>query len=117
MIGERLRKVRREKKISQKELAEIIGVQNTAISLYESNKNDPSDNLKVEIAKYFNVSLDYLLGIIDEPVGFYNKEKFIELPNDMTSSEKQLLNEFANYLEYRRKFSKTKYSTKNNKKF
>ena len=65
MIGERLKKLRKERKITQDDLAELIGVQKTAVSQYETNKNDPSDKIKVNIAKHLNISLDYLLGVID----------------------------------------------------
>ena len=87
MIGERLRKLRKDKKLNQSELGSILGVQNAAVSRYENDKDDPSDKIKVEIAKYFNISLDYLLGVIDEPVSCYNEEKFLRLPEHLTKEE------------------------------
>lgn len=102
MIGERLRKLRKEKRISQEELADIIGVQKSTVSLYEIGKNDPSDKVKIEIAKYFNISLDYLIGVTDEPVPYYSQDLFIRLPDYMSKDEKLLLSEYLDYLIYRR---------------
>ena len=107
MLGERLKEIRKQNKIKQKELAEIIGVQKTAISLYESNKNNPSDKVKVRIARYFNVSLDYLMGIIDEPMPPYNKETFIQLPSLIKHEEKIILLEFIDFIQHKREEIKT----------
>lgn len=68
--------MRKEKGIRQEELTEILGVKKSTISLYELNKYEPSDSAKVRIARYFDVSLDYLLGAIDTPVPYYQKERF-----------------------------------------
>lgn len=91
MIGERLKKLRREKGISQEDLAAVIGVQSSAVSRYETDKDDPSDKIKVEIAKHLNISLDYLLGVIDEPVTYYKPDTFIRLPDDTLNEDKILL--------------------------
>jgi transcriptional regulator with XRE-family HTH domain len=102
MIGQRLKSLRRERGLRQEDLAEIFGVRKMAISNYEKDKNDPSDNIKVAIAQYFNVSLDYLLGIIDEPIPIYHPDIFLWLPNEMDKSEMKLLSEFINFVEHRR---------------
>ena len=101
MIGERLRRLRREQGLSQKALAAIIGVYKSAVSHYETNKDSPSDKVKIAIARYFNVSLDYLLGIIDEAVTFYNQSVFLRIPKSMTNDDKNLMMEFLAFLEYR----------------
>ena len=81
----------------QEELAKIIGVQNSSISLYEMDKNSPSDAVEVNIAKFFNISLDYLFGIIDEPVPFHDEKHFLYLPDSITEKEALVL---SNVLEY-----------------
>ena len=102
MIGERLKKLRQQRKISQEELGAILGVQGSAVSRYEKDKDSPNDGIKVEIAKYFNTSLDYLLGVIAKPVPYYDEEIFLRLPDNMTKEEKIMVQEFFGYLEYRK---------------
>ena len=102
MVGDRLRKLRKDKGIKQEELGYIIGVDKSTVSLYEIGKIDPSDKVKIEIAKHFNISIDYLIGIIDEPVPFYNNDLFLRLPNDMSIEERKLLFDYMDYLVFRR---------------
>ena len=102
MIGERLKMLRHEKKINQADLAAVIGVQISAVSRYETGKDDPSDKIKAEIAKYFHISSDYLLGVIDEPVPYYDRSIFIRLPDNMRQEERTMVSEFIGYLKYRK---------------
>ncbi len=62
ILGDRLKKLRKDKKITQKELAKILNIQNTTLSQYENGVNEPNDEMKVKIADYFGVTIDYLLG-------------------------------------------------------
>lgn len=62
-IGEKLKKLRTEKGLSQLEFSSILNISNTTLSMYESNKRIPSDDIKKKLADFFNVSLDYLMGI------------------------------------------------------
>jgi len=102
MIGERLKKLRIDGKLTQDDLATIIGVNKSAVSHYETNKDDPSDKIKVEIARYFNISLDYLLGLIDVQVPIYTENIFLRLPQSMCQKEKRILSEFLSFIEYKR---------------
>lgn len=52
--------------LSQGELAERLGLAASTISAYERGVNEPDDETKLRIAELFNISLDYLLGAIDE---------------------------------------------------
>jgi len=61
-IGERIRQLRKEHRLNQKEFAKILNIQNTTLSQYETGVNTPSDDMKIKIADYFEVSIDYLLG-------------------------------------------------------
>ena len=103
MIGERLRELRKEKRLKQEDIAAVIGVNKSAISYYETDRYEPSDKIKVELAKFFNTSLDYLMGIVDEAVPYYDKERFLILPDDISEEEKAYLLEFIGYLEYKKK--------------
>ncbi|WP_277855842.1 helix-turn-helix transcriptional regulator [Bacillus cereus] len=62
-MGSRIKQVRKEKDMKQYELAEAIGVNFTAISLYESDKREPRRDILEKIARVTNVSVDYLYGL------------------------------------------------------
>ncbi len=62
----RLKQLRQIKQVTQSELATSIGVKASTIANYESNRNEPSFDKLVDLAKFFNVSVDYLLGITEE---------------------------------------------------
>ena len=67
MFGERLKALRKEKRITQEQLAAIIGVERSSIGKYEGKSQIiPSDDVKTKIAEYFGVSIDYLLGRTEE---------------------------------------------------
>jgi len=85
----------------QKELATLLGITESTISLYETDRSDPNDKMKAKIARYFGVSLDYLLGVIDEDVPYYSKDKFIMLFEGALDEDRELLEEFLAFLEFR----------------
>lgn len=67
-IGEQIAFLRREKGITQEELARHLGVSNQAVSKWESGQNCPDIQLLPEIARLFQVSVDQLLGYQGEKV-------------------------------------------------
>lgn len=62
-IGRRISSLRNEKKINQRDFAEILGVSNGAVGMWETNKRQPDLETIKNIASFFNVTTDYLLGI------------------------------------------------------
>lgn len=65
MYGERLRELRCEKGLTQKQLAEKLNISQKSLSKYEGESLDLSTELIVRICRYFQVSADYLLGLDD----------------------------------------------------
>lgn len=61
-FGDRLKELRKSKELTQAELAKLFSLGESTISFYESNKRTPDYELLKQIADYFNVSIDYLLG-------------------------------------------------------
>lgn len=64
-MKERLKKLREQKGVTQKEVADAIGVTISAYSNYEQGIREPSNQILINLCKYFNVSADYLLGLTD----------------------------------------------------
>lgn len=62
---ERLRELRIEKEMSQIKLAEKLGVDFRTISNWEIGVRKPDIDMLVEIANFFDVSTDFLLGLVD----------------------------------------------------
>lgn len=65
IFGERLKTLRKENKLTQPELAEILGVSNGMISMWENNICEPSISHLKSTAQFFKISADFLLGIKD----------------------------------------------------
>lgn len=66
MFGDRLKKLREDKDLRQKELAKIIGLSDRTIGMYEQGRREPDFNTLTKLADFFNVSIDYLLGRTDQ---------------------------------------------------
>lgn len=67
MYSERLKELRKNKKLTQKEVAEKIGVARTTYAMYEQNRREPDNETFQKIADFFNVTTDYLLGRSNYP--------------------------------------------------
>lgn len=66
IFGERLKMLRTEKNIGQNLLAKELQLSNASVSYWETGKQEPSAQAIFKLAKYFNVSADYLLGLSDD---------------------------------------------------
>ena len=66
IFAKRLKALRNAKGISQAKLADDIGVDDAFIGQLELEKSFVSVDTLVILAKYFNVSTDYLLGLVDD---------------------------------------------------
>lgn len=60
-IGQFLKELRKEKGITQAQLAEILGVANRSISRWENGVNMPDFSLLIEIAKFYDVEIEEIL--------------------------------------------------------
>lgn len=62
---ERLKELRKEKQLSQAQLAKELQVSQRSISSWETGFRQPDFETLEQLAKYFNVTTDYLLGVTD----------------------------------------------------
>lgn len=67
-FGERIQYLRAQKHISRNELALALGIKYAALSKYEKDERQPDYDTLAQIANYFDVSTDYLLGQTDIPI-------------------------------------------------
>lgn len=67
-----LKKIREKLNITQVRLSTEIEVSQETISAYESGKALPSADVLIKIAKFLNTSVDYLLGLTDNPTAYTN---------------------------------------------
>lgn len=64
---QRLRDIREDNDLTQTDVAKVLNIQQTQYSRYERGATQMSIDKYIVLAKYYNISLDYITGIIDEP--------------------------------------------------
>ena len=62
---QRIRDLREDKDLTQKEIAQILGMSQTGYSKYETGENDIPTAILIKLADYYHTSVDYLLGRTD----------------------------------------------------
>ncbi len=92
-FGQRLRQIRKERNLTQKQLAELIGVKNSVISFYEVGERTPSLEALVKLARVLHVSTDALLGI--------EKSETVNVTG-LTESDKRMVQSLAERLRQKR---------------
>lgn len=86
-LGTRLKKLRTQKGLSQRELAKIIGCSHQVIAVYEKSKNIKSIEVFQKLSNFFNVSMDYLIqGTITKEI--------------LTDEETEVLNQYRLATDY-----------------
>ena len=63
----RIKDLREDKDLSQKEIAKILNMSQTGYSKYETGENDIPTQILIKLADYYNTTTDYLLGRTDNP--------------------------------------------------
>lgn len=62
-FAERLKELRNERELSQTQLAKSTGLSHTAIVYWENEQRIPNAKAIITLAKFFDVTTDYLLGV------------------------------------------------------
>lgn len=65
--AQRLKDLREDRDLNQEQVAKIILTSQSYYAQYENGKRELPFSRAIELAKYYNVSLDYLAGLIDFP--------------------------------------------------
>ncbi len=101
---ERLKSLRKERKLTQSALGAILNYGYTAISNYESGRNEPSITDLKKIAEFFDVSMDYLLCVNDIRNPYIERdypEQFNEFKNIYTmldNDRRNMLDDFMRWM-------------------
>ena len=64
-LGQRLKELRLEKGMTQKEVAEKLGLNSVTYLVYEKGQREPPLSLLADMGAFFEVSIDYLLGLTE----------------------------------------------------
>jgi len=67
LMYKRIRDLREDKDLSQKQLSEILNISQATYSRYESGFLDIPSEALIKLAKFYNVSVDYILGLTNNP--------------------------------------------------
>lgn len=67
-MGNKLKTLRMQKKLTQKQVAERIGLAISAVSSYEAGTRYPSYEVLIKLARIYHVSTDYLLGMTEKRI-------------------------------------------------
>jgi transcriptional regulator with XRE-family HTH domain len=93
----RIKELRTERGITQADLAKILKISDRAVGHYENGDREPDYSTLLKIADYFDVSIDYLLGVSDikKPNESKNTDKefvaFYEGYKDLDDADKEIL--------------------------
>lgn len=81
IFGERLKKLREGRSLSQGEFGRLFRVAQTTIGMYEKGNREPNFNKLKQFADFFGVSIDYLIGHTDDPSKHYSPvtREFLDL--------------------------------------
>ena len=63
----RIRDLREDKDLTQTHVAKMLGMSQTGYSKYETGENDIPTSVLIQLARFYNTSIDYLLGETNDP--------------------------------------------------
>ncbi len=100
-----LKLLRTEKKMSQQELADALGISKSSINMYERGERQPNFEVLETIADFFNVDIDYLLGRTTKTTKIINPNTIAAHfdGDEYTEEELDRIKEFAAFVKSNRK--------------
>ena len=97
-FGEQLRTLRNSQKMTQKELADMLGISPSTIGMYEQNRRIPDIKTLTQIAFIFEVSLDTLLtNNIEQNKSIGNKSEIAAYENNIRTPDNHILQLICDY--------------------
>ena len=95
MFQERLKELRKQKKLSQDDLGKVINVSGRTISYFEAGERTPAPEILSQLADIFDVSIDYLIGRTN--LSSNDEEQILPLLKDLPE---QAINEVKDHINY-----------------
>lgn len=111
-FGDKLKQLREEKGVNRENIAELLSISYSSIAKYEINERFPDKESLIKLSRFFNVSIDYLLGVTDirEPLEEIIKKGQVTVkpPSDieklyesLPAEEKKQFKDFGEFLKVR----------------
>lgn len=87
MVEERLKQLRKERNLTQTDLGKVLGIVVSAYGRYELGTTEPDISNLIKLSKFYNVSVDYLLGLTD----VRDKNEFQKILDELDPEAQKLL--------------------------
>ena len=101
-IGERIRYLRKTRKLSMAELGEAIGTDSGNIGNWENNRRIPGGNFIIALSRYFNVSTDWILTGKETSLPT-NNDTDLDMLKELSEDEIKDVKKYIQFLAWRRK--------------
>lgn len=75
LLSQRLRNCRKERNFTQREISIYCDITEKAYQNYELGTHEPKLSIIMRIAEFYKVSIDYLVGLTDDPTPYPRKDK------------------------------------------
>jgi transcriptional regulator with XRE-family HTH domain len=103
-FSDRLTELREKQGYTQEDLAKLLKVSRSTVSMYEQGKREPNFKMQETIADFFNVNIDYLVGRGNDD----NEKILIEIYRNSDDTQKEHLLYYAQMLANQQKLNRTK---------
>ena len=90
--------VKKRHRLNAKELSNKLFINYRTYSGYERNEIESSDDVKVKLAEFYNISLDYIMGISDNPYPIRKGDEYIRIPKPLSEDGRNELKVVLSYL-------------------
>ena len=103
MLGNNIKELRKSKRMTQRDLAEAMNVSQQTVGAWETERAIPGADTLSELADYFNVTTDYLLGReVKQPANNNRNEKAdlvaAHIDDDVSESDMKQITDFIDFL-------------------
>lgn len=113
-LGEKIKEIRKEHNLNQSEFGELFGLTQNTITNIENDKRFPTYEILIEIAKRFNISVDYLLGLSEAKTNNIELKAICDYTG-LTEEAVNKLHELCTPKEYNNILNNEDYSEENKK--